>query len=232
MSRNITGILTTLFSPGSWRSYLAKRALDKFDRYYGTHTGGNVAHSAMSDVDPELASHAVDYEPTAIPKFRRALAAVQKALSGRLQEYSFVDFGSGKGLAVMLASNLPFKHVYGVEMSPALHAIAQANLQNFSRRTPRHAEVTLECADVFAYVWPAGHVVAYLYNPFDLQLTERFLARLLSEAESGQREIVMVYINPMHRGLFDRQGCFQEIFGDPRLVVYRYLRSANASNKT
>lgn len=226
MSRNVTGVLMTLFSPVAWRSYLAKRAGQQFDRLHGTNTTVNMAVAAMSDVDPRLASHAVDYEPSAIPKFRRALAAVQRALRDRLHEYSFVDFGSGKGLAVMLASHLPFKHVYGVEMSPALHAIAQSNLQKFSTRTPRHAPVTLECADALAYPWPDGHVVAYLYNPFDAELTARFIERLVGESERGQRDVVVAYVNPVHRELFDGHGSFREIFGNPRLVVYKHLRHA------
>ena len=41
-----------------------------------------------------------------------------------IQDYTFLDIGSGKGRVLMLASDAPFRHIVGVELSPALTAIA------------------------------------------------------------------------------------------------------------
>jgi tRNA1(Val) A37 N6-methylase TrmN6 len=35
----------------------------------------------------------------------------------RLTDYSFIDLGAGKGLALLLASKYPFKSIVGVEYS-------------------------------------------------------------------------------------------------------------------
>ena len=42
--------------------------------------------------------------------------------------FEFIDYGSGKGLIVLLASEYPFKRITGVELSPMLHATALQNL--------------------------------------------------------------------------------------------------------
>jgi tRNA G46 methylase TrmB len=38
------------------------------------------------------------------------------------EDFTFFDFGSGKGRALHLASEFPFKNIIGVEFSSKLHA--------------------------------------------------------------------------------------------------------------
>src|ERR1044072_2108213 len=47
---------------------------------------------------------------------------------GRVRASRFVELGSGKGGAVLLAAMRDHRRVVGVELSPVLHAIATANL--------------------------------------------------------------------------------------------------------
>jgi SAM-dependent methyltransferase len=58
--------------------------------------------------------------------------SVLRQILDRLQldfeEYTFIDLGSGKGRALLIASE--FRAVAGVELSPRLHAIA---VENFAR---------------------------------------------------------------------------------------------------
>ena len=46
---------------------------------------------------------------------------------------AFVDFGSGKGRAILVASRLPFRKVIGVEYSEPLTKIAQENISIFRK---------------------------------------------------------------------------------------------------
>ena len=50
-------------------------------------------------------------------RFRKVLASLQIAF----HDYTFIDFGSGKGRALLLASEFPFKRIIGLEFSPELH---------------------------------------------------------------------------------------------------------------
>ena len=66
----------------------------------------------------------------------------------------FVDCGSGAGRAVALASAFPFKEVIGVELSPALHARAQATVAAIQAADGRWAPVRLVCGDITTYALP------------------------------------------------------------------------------
>lgn len=226
MPRNIKGILLTLLAPAAWRSYFASRQGQAFDRRFGTDTRDKMSVSEMSGVDRELASHAVQYEASAIPKFRRALDVVRGLIGDALHEYTFIDFGSGKGLAVMLASQLPFKKICGVEMTPALHLIAESNVRKFAAQAAVRAPVSLTCSDALTYALPEGNIVAYLYNPFDETLTARLIERLTRQTNGSARSLIVIYINPVHSSLFENDTHFRRVYEHYTLAVYELVQSA------
>lgn len=57
----------------------------------------------------------------------RGSSSVLRQILDRLpldfEEYTFIDLGSGKGRALLIASEYPFRAVVGVELSPKLHAL-------------------------------------------------------------------------------------------------------------
>jgi len=50
---------------------------------------------------------------------QRFLAMVS-SLNLRFEDFTFIDFGSAKGRALLLASEFPFKKIIGVDFSPKL----------------------------------------------------------------------------------------------------------------
>lgn len=220
MALNLYGIISTLFSTAAFRSYVAKRQGIAFDRRYGTDTFTSLPLSAMEGVDNALLDHAVQYEVSAIPKFKRAMSALRRAGIGETGQYSFIDFGSGKGLIVMLAAQQAFRGVHGVEMAPMLHEIARNNVRSFEGQGASRAPITLACGNALTYPWPDGNVIAYLYNPFDEELTNRFIDRIVIEAGRSARRISIVYVNPVHKALFDQVAAFRPVYADGTLSVY------------
>ena len=66
----------------------------------------------------------------------------QKSRPGwAIEEVSFIDVGAGMGRAVLLAAELPFRRVVGVELNPTLARIARKNLTAWraSGRARAHA---------------------------------------------------------------------------------------------
>src|SRR5262245_49817297 len=47
------------------------------------------------------------------------------------QRYSFIDYGSGKGKALLMASDYPFKTIIGLEYAKRLHDIAAENCRKY-----------------------------------------------------------------------------------------------------
>lgn len=214
--------LASLVSPAFWRSQIAKRKALAFDQRYGADTRVKVAVEDMRDVDAALARHAVHYEASTIPKFERAMNAIRHRLGARLGDFTFIDVGSGKGLVVMLASRLPFRAVVGVEMAPELHRIAHANLQAFERREKPSAPVQLVCTNALELPLPQGDLIAYLYNPFDQELTQSFVRRLTAAVDASGSRLLVAYINPVHKDVFAAHPGFAPLYGDATLVVYEY----------
>src|ERR1035437_8517938 len=99
-----------------------------FDEQFGVRTSGLVAGRHLKS------GHAHDRHTTAYygvaPSVLLALVRRwQKSRPGlRLEEVSFIDVGAGMGRAMLLAAELPFSRVVGVELNPALARIAKKNL--------------------------------------------------------------------------------------------------------
>jgi hypothetical protein len=174
----------------------------------------------MRDVPEALAHHAVHYEASAIPKLRQALTAVARTLDGRTKAFAFVDVGSGKGLVVMQAARHPFREIVGVEMAPELHAIAERNAGRFAAVHPDAAPMRFIHGDALTAPLPDGPLVVYLYNPFDATVLRPFAARL-EAAVSRERDILVAYVNPVHRDVFDRPDRYQPLWDNSRVIVYR-----------
>lgn len=169
-----------------------------FDLTYGTDTGGLIP---IKEVDHPNAAHGRDYWGTSPSMLRGALARWSATLPGTgysPSDYTFVDLGSGKGRALMLASETPFESILGVEFDPALVGIARQNLALWSR-TP-HACQSIEVLneDALAFPIPEGPVLLYLYNPFDAHIITRLAERIAELRATRTRPLDIVYARPDH----------------------------------
>lgn len=171
-----------------------------FDAAYGTDTGGLVwGESLEQPRSPDAAYWATGYYGISPSAFTQAL----ERLDLDWPQFTFVDVGCGKGRAMLLALRFPFRQVLGVELSPALVSVAQANIAGFSAPW-RQAQVRVEAqiGDATAFPVPSGPVVFFLYHPFAAPLMKRFLAHVLEAAQSEPRDMVFLYANPELGNLF------------------------------
>lgn len=209
---------------GSTRTLFRGTALD-FDRAHGVDTsGGGAFKDLITPVHDEVGRSR--YEPVAVKHFRFAMTFVP----GPLERWSLVDIGSGKGRAVLLAMGYPFRRVVGVELDPALHAAAQANVARY--QGPRRCSaVELVHGDATSVPLPPGDVVVFFYNSFGGALLGHFLDGLERALRSAPRRLLFVYSNPVEREQVERRPAFVRRFdgsspydliwwGCRRLVVY------------
>jgi len=112
---------------------------------------------------------------------------------------------------VLLAMEQPFREVLGVELDPALHEAAQANLRCY--RGPRRCgRVQLLCADATTLPLPEGDVVVFFYNPFVGELLRRFLDHLEARVREQPRRVLLLYSNPVERAQLDARPAFRRCF--------------------
>lgn len=171
-----------------------------FDLEHGVDTSGliwgeNLASGSRND------AWNTAYYGIAPSVFRAVMAQLPAELRSGA---TFIDIGSGKGRAAMLASQYSFEKVIGVEIAPDLHRIATENVARFIPKGTDCAPVELMLADAAAYTFPAGPLVVYLYHPFCRPVLERVLRNLGQSLADQPREAAVVYINLELRDVLDR----------------------------
>jgi SAM-dependent methyltransferase len=128
---------------------------------------------------------------------RQALARwIDTAGTGGVREYTFVDVGSGKGRAVMLASELPFREVVGVELSADLHEVAKRNLRTWRESGRGRSPTRLVQGDALSLSLPEGRLLIFLYNPFLAPVMRRLLERVEAAVVDRGGEIDLLYVVP------------------------------------
>jgi len=171
------------------------------DRIHGTDTGGYIPLNDL-DIASENRDRGIQYQPTPAKLFTKLI----KGLSVRHEDYIFVDFGSGKGRVLLLASCYPFKKVIGVEFSPELHATALKNVARYRSRKQRCTQIEAVCMDVVDYTIPPEPAIYYFFNPFDDVIMRTVLTNIKESLESQPRDAFFIYYNPVQARLFDELG--------------------------
>ena len=173
------------------------RAEETFDQHYNVDTRGFIPVSNL-DVNSSTWMEGNAYQGVGVDvDFARVLG--RSIGPEEVPEFTFVDLGSGKGRAVLLAARLPFREVVGVEFSAALHNIAMKNLERWPRHERLAESVLLVCADAADFPLPDAPVIVFLYNPFGPGV----IARVAERVASHNRRIIVVYFTPKHARLFD-----------------------------
>ncbi len=66
-----------------------------------------------------------------------------RRVADRSRQFTFVDFGAGKGRVALLAAKYPFVRVIGIEHSPRLVAAAKENAARFAQRNKSSVPVDI-----------------------------------------------------------------------------------------
>ncbi len=176
-----------------------------FDLRHGVDTSG------LLFADQLISGHAHDdhinaYWGTPPSGFAGILDQWQQTLartSYSLADYTFLDIGSGKGRALMLASDAPFHRIIGVELNPDLTSIAETNLALWKTSPRPCSDITVLNVDALAAPIPSSPTVLYIYNSFNLYVMLPLLERLQALARARTTPIDLIYAAPQQAVLVD-----------------------------
>lgn len=110
--------------------------------------------------------------------------------------FAFVDMGSGKGRAVMVASEFAFARIVGIELSPQLHRIALENVKRYSPASQKCTNFELKRMNVLDYKYGPEPVVLFLFDPFGRDTLRGVIANLEASLRENPREAYVVYVYP------------------------------------
>jgi SAM-dependent methyltransferase len=182
-----------------WHKRRVRRRIDsQFDRAYGVDTAGTIPPGALA-LEGLNAQHAAPYQAV----FPAPFLDVMRQLPIRYEQSIFVDFGSGKGRAVLLASEFPFMKIIGIELSPHLCAIAKANRQSYRSATQKCTAIEFVCIDAAHYDIPPQPAVLFLYNPFHGDVMKQLADKLRKSLQDLPRTAFVVYFNPQPHSVWE-----------------------------
>ena len=121
-----------------------------------------------------------------------------------MSDYSFVDFGSGKGRTLLLASRYAFSEIVGVEFAEELHQIAAKNIHNYRASGMKCKDLRSEWTDAAAFEIPKNKCVLFFSNPFEPPVLKNVLDNIANSYKKNPRKMFLVYSEPEYRELFDR----------------------------
>jgi SAM-dependent methyltransferase len=184
-------------------------AVHPFDQQFGVETSGlipaeDLARGKRKDL------HNAGYFGVAPSAFRQIL----ERLHLDFEKYTFIDLGSGKGRALLIASEYPFHAIVGAELSPRLHAIAVANIAAYRGPAQQCRNLRSIEADATEFSFPAGPLVVYLWNPFEAPVFTSVLANLEAALARQPREIYIIYIQPDLEALLEASSSWRKLWRD------------------
>jgi hypothetical protein len=205
-------------TPSRRRGRQRERERDaEFDRRFGVKTGGNIDLVDLTVLPTRNRSFGRGYHATSGTLFAKMLAAVPV----ELKNFIFVDFGSGLGRVMLLASEHPFRAIRGVEFSPDLHKIACDNICSYRSHTQKCRDIASICQDAADYKIPEGDAVFYFYNPFHEPVMARVIQNIEESLQKNPRQVYLIYYNPIARKPIDRSPRFRLIAEASTYCIYR-----------
>lgn len=129
-------------------------------------------------------------------------------------EYSFIDIGCGKGRALAVASKAGFRRVIGVELSPELCRIAEANSKTLAGRYADHPVIEIVESNAVTYPLPSGNVLIFLFCPFDAETVALFSKSVEAAQKAEKRNIIIAYAYPVHSNVFDGMNGFRRVLDE------------------
>jgi predicted RNA methylase len=198
-----------------------------FDAEHGVRTSGLVVGRHLKSGHAHD-KHATAYFGVAPSVFHKLMERWQRTRpAADINETTFVDVGAGMGRAVLLAAEMPFRRVIGVELHPALVRVARRNVTAWRKAGRVKAPVRVVQADAVEFAFPAGPMVLFLFNPFGAVVMRRLLKRLARAFANRPDALDVLYVNDEQAWVFQQQKGFARLFSGkvPR------SRADNAADK-
>ena len=213
-----------------FREYRAAKSLrpdgevSEFDREHGVDTDGRFGGwTYLSDLNI-LSSNWIDgndYVAIEPIRFKHVLAGFDIAF----EDYTFVDFGSGKGRALLLASEFPFRRILGLEFSPELHRTAEENIRRYSSATQKCRDIQSLNVDFADYALPPEASVLFFFHPCRVRVLSGVVAAIGRSLLAQPRPLYVAYVapTPEQERLFASVGFLEKIFDSTefRFCIYQ-----------
>ena len=190
-----------------------------WDVLHGVDTCGEIPLSSY-DFQSANKTHGLPYHSHHPRIIRSALAA----LECQHENYTFIDFGCGKGRVLLVASQFSFRRILGLEFAPPLAEIASRNLNSYRCATQKCCNLEVIFTDVTNFELPREPEVLYFYNPFTVKIMNDVVQNIRDSLQRFPRPLIVLFSGPMvtrDRG-FAGQPQFERLRRERYFDIYQY----------
>jgi SAM-dependent methyltransferase len=157
------------------------------------------------------------YQPIEPALFREMMAT----LAIDFKQFTFIDIGSGKGRALLLASDYPFQRILGIELLRELHLIAQRNVSKISSLSSRRPPIEIICEDATRFDFPEAPLVVFLNNPLPESALRKVTYNIENSLREKPRSVFVLYANPILEQVMSALRRFQKITGTHQFAIFQ-----------
>ncbi len=181
------------------RAYFEEKR-ELFDARFGTDTS-----APLFERDQKTSVHF--YVPTTASVIYKIL----RSLPLQPNKFTFIDMGSGKGRALLIASEFPFTKIVGIELSQQLHDIAEENVKRYRPASQQCDAFELHCMDALEYAYEEEPFVLFLFDPFGREILQKIIANLEASLKERPRKAYVVYVYPQYEDLFQNSSVLRRV---------------------
>jgi SAM-dependent methyltransferase len=211
------GVYTWLHAHDREEANRRELLAEGFDARHGTDTASILSPGAALGVRVNSSNVSVhSYQATTVESVATPLAL----LPIDHRAFDFVDIGCGKGKPLLIASELPFRRLIGIEISARCIEIAHQNIERYKDGTLDSSRFELTVGDAEGFAFPERPLVVYLFNPFPEPVLARVLQNLVRSIEANPRRVVLMYRGPAADDLLDQLPGFGPVPTVGRAAVY------------
>jgi len=189
-----------------------------WDLIHGVDTCGQIPLASLA-FDSEHKTAGLEYYSHHPSVTRSALSRLDA--HGR---YTFIDIGCGKGRALLVASEFPFRKITGLEFAPPLAEIARRNVQRYRGRKQKCRDIEVITGDALEYELAPEPQVLHLYSPFAPKLLDRLMQRIEDSYRSFPRTLLMMFSGTpiMRNRMADLHPEYAQLRRERHLDIYRH----------
>jgi SAM-dependent methyltransferase len=190
-----------------------------WDIAHGVDTCGEIPLSSL-DFQSKNKAPGLEYQSHHPAIIRSSL----QMLPIRHEEYTFVDYGCGKGRVLLVASEFEFRKIIGLELAPQLAAIARRNVERYWGGQQRCSEIEVTTGDATDYRLGPENQVLYLFSPFTLSLMGQILDKIEASLQRSPRDLLVLFSGMVARrdNTFGGRADFERLRRERYVDLYRY----------
>lgn len=157
------------------------------ERYYGVNTAGSITKEKLGYTGDSLNYISIPYGH---------IVKMLNHLPLKKSNSVLLEYGCGKGRAVVCAAAYNYKKIIGIELSDFLITMGKDNIDKMKHRKTKSIEL-LQC-DAQDYVVPPEVNIIYFYNPFIGSILKKVAENIFSSYKKSPRKIYVIFFNNDH----------------------------------